>query len=349
MKHLPALDGIRAVAILIVMISHIVTPIVPGGFGVTLFFFVSGFIITRMMLRQSFSGAHLKAFYVRRFFRLAPALFTYLLISGLVMSGLGYPVPARDFAATVFYYANYHQFTNFGHVLSPLVITWSLAVEEHFYFIFPVLLIVARRRLIATLVGTIVAICVWRIILVYGFHAPIARTYVATDTRLDSIAWGCLLSAMIDRKHALLAALSSRRALWLSLLLMLSTFAIRRDDFRETIRYSLQGAALVPVFCALFWADAPLLGLRPILESRVATYIGNISYSLYLYHFLALSVATVLISSAIELKVCALASAFLLATASYYLVENPLRRFGSRLAKSMERSDTPPADEIERA
>lgn len=347
MKHLPALDGIRATAILIVMISHIVTPVVPGGFGVTLFFFVSGFIITRMMLSQSFGGGHLKAFYVRRVFRLAPALLVYLLVSGLVMKSLGYSIPAQDFLATTFYFANYHQFTNFGHVLSPLVITWSLSVEEHFYFIFPVLLIITRRRLVATLVTTIVVILAWRIVLVHGFHVPVARTYIATDTRLDSIAFGCLLSAMIEERHRLLPALASRPALWASGFLLVVSFAVRRDDFRETFRYTLQGLALMPIFCKLFWEDAPLRPLRQILESAVARYIGNISYSLYLYHFLALSVATALLPGGTLLQGITLVSAFVLASLSYYLIENPLRRFGSRLARSMETFDAPPVRAVE--
>ncbi|MCK9685887.1 acyltransferase family protein [Scleromatobacter humisilvae] len=348
MKHLPALDGIRAAAILIVMISHIVTPLVPGGFGVTLFFFVSGFIITRMMLSQSFGGGHLKAFYVRRVFRLAPALMVFLLVSGIVMSSLGDPIPARDFVATLCYYANYHQFTNFGHVLSPLVITWSLAVEEHFYFIFPVLLILTRRRLVTALTSTILAILVWRLVLVYGFHAPTARTYVATDTRLDSIAFGCLLSVMIDVRHRLLPALASRGALWASGILLLLSFAIRRDDFRETFRYTLHGLALMPIFCKLFWQEAPLQPLRAILESAVARYVGNVSYSLYLYHFLALSVATALLPDGAFMKACTFVSAFALASVSYYLVENPVRRLGSRLARSMEAATAPPAGAIER-
>ena len=79
----------------------------------------------------------------------------------------------------------------------------------------------------------IVAIFVWRVVLVYGFHASITRTYISTDTRLDSIAWGCLLSVMIDRKHAFLARLSSRPALILSGVVMLLTFAVRRDNFRK--------------------------------------------------------------------------------------------------------------------
>ena len=336
-RHIAALDGIRALAILIVVISHVVTPVIPGGFGVTLFFFVSGFIITRMMLNQGFRGDHLKAFYVRRFFRLAPALFVYLAVSGLVMSALGYPIPGRDFCATIFYYANYHQFTGFGAVHSPLVITWSLSVEEHFYFLFPIVLLLAGRRLVPVLMATIVAILAWRIVLVVGFHAPMARTYVSTDTRLDSIAWGCLVSALIHRKDAVLERLSSRPALLVSGVLLLSTFAIRRDDFRETFRYSLQGLALMPVFCALFWKQTPLRWLRAVLESRAARYVGNISYSLYLYHFLVLAACDALIPGTPAFKPVVLAVAFLAASLSYYLVENPIRRFGSTLARSLEK------------
>lgn len=340
-KHLPALDGIRAFAILTVMASHVVTSVIPGGFGVTLFFFISGFIITRVMLNQGFTGEHFKAFYLRRFFRLAPALFVYMAISGWVMNALGYRLPMRDFCATLLYYANYHQFTGFGHVLSPLAITWSLAVEEHFYFIFPLVLVAAGRRLVAVLVATIVLVLAWRLFLVHGLHVPTARTYLATDTRLDSIAWGCLLSALIHQKHPLLAWLASRRAITISGILMISTFAVRQADFRETFRYFLQGAALMPIFCALFWAEAALPGLRWALESRIARYVGNISYSLYLYHFLVLAACDAMIPDAPGFTLIVLAGAFVSAALSYHLVENPVRRFGSTLARSMEKPAVP--------
>ena len=133
-----------------------------------------------------------------------------------------------------------------------------------------------------------------------------------------------------------LAMLSSKRVLVVSTVFLLSTFAIRRDDFRETFRYSLQGAALVPIFCALFWSHARLPGLRDLLESSVARFIGKISYSLYLYHFLALSVCSALIANPVQMKVATLSAAFLLATLSYYLVENPMRAFGSNLAKGLD-------------
>ena len=348
MKHLPALDGLRAFAILTVASSHILTPLIPGGYGVTVFFFISGFIITRMMLAQDFQRRNAKAFYVRRFFRLAPALFVFIAISGATMYALGHPIPVRDYLATLFYYANYHDYTAplGGH--SALGVTWSLAVEEHFYFVFPALFIFARRNLAKYLLAVIVGAVLWRCVLVFGWHVPTNRTYFATDTRLDSIAWGCLLSVMIDRRSALLDWMSGRVAIALAVAVTLATFLIRGDQFRETIRYSLQGIALMPVFCALFWTPDSKNIVRTILESRAAVFIGNISYSLYLYHFLALASAEIIFPESVELKVFAGVMGLVGAIASYYLVENPVRKFGSKLAKSLdgrapEHADAPAA------
>jgi peptidoglycan/LPS O-acetylase OafA/YrhL len=336
MKHLPALDGLRAFAILTVVASHVLTPVIPGGFGVTLFFFISGFIITRMMLSQDFGRANIKAFYVRRFFRLAPALFVFILLSGLAMWCLGLPIPAQDYLATLFYFANYHQFAHDHGVNSPLGITWSLAVEEHFYFGFPLLFVRARRNLAKYLIAVVLGVLAWRCTLVFGWHVPTARTYLSTDTRLDSIAWGCLLSVMIHERSAWLAWMSNRLALTVSALVLLGTLAIRDEQFRETFRYSLQGIALMPIFCRLFW-DARSAGVvRTALESPGAVFIGNISYSLYLYHFLALSMAELLLPRSAEMKAAAIVCGFAAAIASYYLVENPVRRIGSRLAKTID-------------
>lgn len=344
MKHLPALDGLRAFAILTVVLSHVVTPLIPGGFGVTVFFFISGFIITRMMLAQNFGRDNFRSFYIRRFFRLAPALFVFIAISGVAMHALGQPIPARDYLAPLFYYANYHRFANVNGVNSPLGITWSLAVEEHFYFVFPILIVLARKSLVNWLIAVIIAALVWRCILVFGLNAPVSRTYFSTDTRIDSIAWGCLLSVLIHQRLALLDKLSGHAGLAVSFAVILATFAIRGDPFRETIRYSLQGFALVPVFCALFWKEESDNFLRSALESRAALFIGNISYSLYLYHFLALSIGEILFPKSIELKVFAIVVGFTAAAASYYLIENPIRAFGSRLAKSLEMRQTATSD-----
>lgn len=128
MKYIPILDGLRAVAILIVLVSHVVTPWVPGGFGVTLFFFISGFIITRMMLAEPHNGVAMAQFYVRRMFRLYPALLLLLLTACGLALWMGSAIPRSDVLAVLLYFANYHEFHPLPAANSLLVITWSLAV-----------------------------------------------------------------------------------------------------------------------------------------------------------------------------------------------------------------------------
>jgi peptidoglycan/LPS O-acetylase OafA/YrhL len=344
LERLTALDGLRAVAILLVVASHVLSHMIPGGLGVTLFFFISGFIITRMLLNEGFDRRHIAPFYVRRFFRLAPALFVYIAISCIAMAWVGMPVPAGDVLASLFYYANYHPFwvDAQAQVLSPLGITWSLAVEEHFYFMFPLLLLAVRMRLGRlqwVLCLILVGALAWRLTL-FG-NVPNERIYTGTDTRLDSIAFGCLLATLMHRAklghgRRLLDWLSSRRAFWLGIALLLATLSVRNPAFRETFRYSLQGLAFVPIFCALFWSRNAPEPVRSLLESRAMTFIGAVSYSLYFYHFLGLSVATALLGpSGPAHIVLALALGIVGTLFSYHLIETPTRRFGARLASRL--------------
>ncbi len=341
MKHIPALDGLRAIAILIVVTSHIFTDRIPGAFGVTLFFFISGFIITRMMLAQSFSGAHFKAFYVRRFFRLAPALVTFAALSGAIMFALGFPIPLSDFAATLFYFANYHGFGQVGAAICPLQITWSLAVEEHFYLIFPIALLLSRGHLIRMLLITVVAICAWRVGLAYEMGIHNATIYRRTDTRLDSIAWGCLLSALIHARSRHLEWLGRTSTAIAAIALVGAVYMMHSLAIREPLHFTIESAAFVPIFAALFAAHRRYGVLSDLLESKAMRFVGNISYSLYLYHFLVIAIAENTMAPGPLRMGVELVGGFVAAALSYYVVENPVRRWGSRLAKRLEVSRLP--------
>ena len=161
--------------------------------------------------------------------------------------------------AQVLHFSNYW-FISFGSdgAAAGTVPYWSLAVEEHFYLVFPLLYLTLNRFLsnraqAKTFWTLCAAVCVWRCVLVLGFGVPEDRTYLATDTRFDSVLFGCALAMgmnpVLDRpvggervwKWVLLPA---------GLALLLFTFAYRAPWFRETIRYSLQGIALTPVFVA---------------------------------------------------------------------------------------------------
>jgi len=346
------LDGLRAASILIVAFSHIMPALhVPGQTGVTIFFFISGFIITRLLLEeQAASGTiQLRPFYIRRFFRLTPGLLFYIAVSVAVTAALGWQIPKTDVAAVVFYSANYYdiysKFGTHGAILSPFVITWSLAVEEHFYFIFPIMLFALRKRtdrLFWGLIGFIGAVTAWRLYLVYhvGLDAmPLMRVTKATDTRLDSIAYGCLLSVAFFRAadgDVRLAALLDRfrfaTGAWIGIGLFLLGFAVRSTNFKEALLYSVQGIALSALFCSLFWGAAPKW-LHACLANRAMVFIGGISYSLYLYHYLALVVAQLTLRSPYVQIPAAWAMTVAGALVSYYVIEGPIRRYGAALAR----------------
>jgi peptidoglycan/LPS O-acetylase OafA/YrhL len=349
LDRLPALDGLRAVSILIVVLSHFMTLIglkhVPGRLGVTIFFFISGFIITRLLLREDerTGTVRLSRFYIRRWFRLSPALLVCVAITVTVLARLGYYVPWADTAAVLFYYANYHEiFSGFaltGSVgESPFVVTWSLAVEEHFYAILPLLVLICRRnldRLLLILAIFVVAVLFWRMILVYGVgldHLHLFRVYMATDTRLDSIAYGCLLSVAFTRNYVkgVLDRLGGSIGLALSALLLGLSLAIRNPEFRETEIYSMQGLALIPLFCALFRGAQPSW-LKTALTNRLMLFIGAISYSLYLYHYLAYVIVQHFILPPTAQMALAWILAFGAASLSYYAIEMPMRRLGHRI------------------
>ena len=347
MKNIPALDGLRGVAVLIVMTSHIFTERIPGAYGVTLFFFISGFIITKMMLSQSFSSAHFKAFYVRRLFRLAPALIVYMLAACAASSILGCAIPASDFAATLFYFANYHAYHGFCGLISPFNITWSLAVEEHFYFVFPVALVLSRGRLIQFLLAVVALILLWRMTLTFGLHVHKGNIGRGTDTRLDSIAWGCLLSALVHARSRHLEWISSQRILIAAVVLSVVDFAIRDERYRQTLHFTVQGMVLVPVFHALFVSHKWLAPIERLLEHPSLLFIGKISYSLYLYHFLLLQCLVVAMHPGIGLYLAAIATGLMAATLSYKFVETPMRRLGAKLARSLERTGPDQADTVQ--
>lgn len=211
-SYVPALDGLRGLAILIVVISHYgFGHIIPGGFGVTLFFFISGFLITRLLIAEQEQAhrIHLTNFYLRRVLRLYPALLFMVTIAvGLtLLRGCG--VQIGEVLSTLFYYRNYYML--YGHETGSVPctrifdITWSLAIEEHFYLFFPLLFMVFYRRpaLLATsMAGSIVAVLAWRLHLVATeglTELTVYRIYHLTDTRLDAIMFGCLVSLVLHR------------------------------------------------------------------------------------------------------------------------------------------------------
>jgi len=299
-SEIPSLNGIRAFSVLIVFLSHAgFERLVPGGLGVTIFFFLSGFLITTLLIREHarFDKIDIYAFYVRRFFRLMPPLLVTLTIaySMTYVSILPGNITLEGIAAQILYFTNYLEvfFQGSEKIPTGTGVLWSLAVEEHFYIVFPVAMSIAfalgvtsRTKMIIAAVLCL-AFLLWRTYLVYGFGVSDARTYYSSDTRIDSILYGCVLAFAIDAWHQDTrenASLSSIEwvALGAGTVLLCTTFVYRDPQFRETLRYSFQGIALLPIFfLAIRRHDHWLFR---VLNTRPAILLGIYSYSIYLIH-----------------------------------------------------------------
>lgn len=343
--HIPSLDGIRAIAFLIVFIAHarLGSPF-PGNFGVTLFFFLSGYLITtrmRIEFAQS-GGVSLRHFYLRRTFRIFPP---YYLILGVttVLIAAGYfvgevlPLPV---AMQSIYLTNYQLIVN-GYEGFPLgtYAYWSLAVEEHFYLAFPLLYLALRKRGLnarkqaLVLAGLCVAVLAWRSVLVFLMDVSVDRTYIATDTRIDSILFGCILAIYgnpVLEANRLTQPRTARVLCIAAGAVLLATFVTPSYWFRESIRYSIQGVALFPLFvAAIHYADR---GAFRLLNLGAVRFVGALSYSLYLVHEIAIyNIYDRLPLPRVVEAGAALTASFLVAMAIYFAVERPLAAVRRRL------------------
>jgi peptidoglycan/LPS O-acetylase OafA/YrhL len=348
--HIPSLDGLRAVSFFIVFFAHsglnLLVPAIPGGFGVTVFFFLSGFLITTLIRveQQTTGTVNVRNFYLRRALRILPPFYIVLaLASALTVVGLlPGQLQAKPVLAQGLHFANYW-FIVQGSDGAPAgtVPFWSLAVEEHFYLVFPLLYLtlnryLTRRAQARTLWTLCAVVCAWRCLLVFGFGVTEDRTYMGSDTRFDSILFGCALAVgmnpVLDRPAG-----DERVWKWFllpaGLALLLVTFTYRAPWFRETIRYTLQGLALTPLFVTAIrfpnW-----LPFR-VLNAKAVAFIGALSYTLYLTHQVAMMGVDFWLPSLGKLANASLAFAiaFIVALAIHRFVEKPSARLRKRLGR----------------
>ena len=341
---LASLDGMRAAAAMVVFFGHAGWGgVVPGGLGVTAFFFLSGYLITTLLRREYAATGDIdfKLFYLRRAYRILPPMYlVLLLILGLGLLGV---VPHTATWPGVL--AQSLQVTNYYMIVSGLPglvygtgVFWSLAVEEHFYLLFPLLLLFSLRRWryarVATiLLGLALAVLLWRCVLVYGLHAPVERTYLASDTRIDSILFGCLMglccNPALDAAGARLGTGAKVAALGAAASLLMFCLLVRDAAFRETLRYTLQGLALLPIFWLAVrhpaWPVFAPLNWRPVV------WMGKLSYTFYLSHFFFLKLGVSWFQHQMAVALAAFGCSMLFAYLVYLAVERPCARLRSRL------------------
>lgn len=343
--YIPSLDGIRALAVILVLISHAgLGHLVPGGFGVTVFFFLSGFLITTLLIAEfeKTHKIHYPQFFLRRFFRLFPPLilsliFAYVLVQSSLLGG---GISFSGAVSQIFYLANYHAVFGWpGATPDGTGILWSLAVEEHFYLFFPVLfslLLTHSKRVGVSFI--LIAICLmvlgWRFYLIALEGVSSTRIYYATDTRIDSILFGCIMALSWNPLNA--SNVTKTRVIDFVLLAtgviaIFFTLWYRDETFRQTFRYSIQGIALMPLFyCAIKYAHMPIFSW---LNWPWMKKLGIYSYCIYLFHFVIIQALTYTagIESPLILVPVALISAVVIAFFVDKYVDSYFRRLRAKL------------------
>ena len=341
----PSLDGVRGVAIAAVVAFHL--GFLGGGWlGVDVFFVLSGFLITSLLVEERARQGHISvsAFWARRAKRLVPALLVMLAALGLyAWAGGSAVVPAQlrsPALATIFYAANWQQIATassyFSHfqAVSPLQHTWSLSIEEQYYLVWPLLLIgvtrIARRRFTPVLAGVagvlLVASATWMGVAAHVFGTD--RAYLGTDTR----AWELLLGALgvLALHHA--APMRRRRAWRVATPLALCGVGVGVALASGPPGWIWDGGLVAVALCAatviLGSVRDPDGPVAQVLSWSPLRWLGRISYSLYLWHWPVIVLLTPKTTGADggTLLVFRLASMLGAAVASYYVVERPLRR-----------------------
>lgn len=344
--RIPGLDGVRALSILLVMLSHLgFMGARPGGFGVMVFFVLSGYLIASLLIREHHKtgSIRLSQFYFRRTLRIFPSMYVTM-FTCLLLEHLHVLRRQASTTAVIFeglYLQNYIRWWSMVKGLPGSFIRgtgqfWSLCVEEHFYLIFPLLLLfLLRRRLrFAAVARVLVVLCfcvlAWRLVVAHTF--PLARwyCYLETDCRLDAILWGCVMAAAENDDH-LRGLITYRRLLAvlpLSLCVLVLTFVFHAAG-QITYNYTVQAIALLPLL--YFVSHFPdRVWTRP-LNHPVLVHIGVLSYSLYLVHSAVIEIVSDHLHAGRWLlwPVCGLAS-YVAALALHWLVEKPFLAWRDR-------------------
>ncbi len=342
-KVISGLDAFRALAISLVLIDHyaVLDRIVGGrhlyfgSLGVMIFFVLSGFLITSMLLKEhrKSGSISLRNFYRRRAYRIFPTFYTCWILTTIVEC-LVHQYRWKTSVVSFFYLMDY------GRALFPLPmrpylhlwISWSLAIEEKFYLLWPLLLLLLlkhRSTIIRTMCLIIMGLWIYRAILFLGFHVSWEYLYSAFEMRADALLTGCLLSILAERDATRTLFSRALRWQWLAAIPALALALI------------VIFPASSPSLSLLFWTlEPPIIAVSliqfvywggkswSICGSAVVRFIARISYALYLYHPLA---SQIIYSLHIpHLGYSSFALTLAMSTASYYFIERPFMRMRDR-------------------
>jgi len=285
------IQGLRAIAVLAVVIFHINPELLPGGYiGVDVFFVISGYLIIGFIHRDlQLKTFTLSRFYVKRVYRLFPALFVMVAVSTVFAYWILLPGEAADYlyslVSTLFYYSNFYFYSqadyfNSAMKFAPLLHTWSLSVEEQFYLLFPIILIwIFRKDWSTAIVLSVIGILSFLLSILLIDKDP-AFAFFASPTRFFQFIVGGIIAVALQQKR-----LSS---LWSDLLVLTGIVLVVVSMFFFDETTPFPGLyALVPTLGAglIVFAGAGMYYFRILLVNPAFKYIGNASYSIYLWHW----------------------------------------------------------------
>ena len=345
-KHVPALDGLRGLAILLVITHHQLIPLsLKGGFlGVDLFFVLSGFLITTLLLAE-FDAAKtisLGNFYARRALRLGPALLLYLLVCLIVTyhtQMFEWTHELKLVGIALVYSTNWRIALGWDAALDPTAIIWSLSIEEQFYLLWPVLFFVCllvklkRTHIIAGLVLVVLSIMLHRYSL-WRSGAELNRLYYGTDTRADAPLLGCLM-ALIPRWE-----LSVSRKPYFQIGVLLAVLCliglVLTTHFTDQFLYQGGYTAIAVLAGVVTWsaANEPAGLLSACLEWYPLRWFGKISYGLYLWHWLLLKTVSLYYLVGYWDPWARFVLAVGVSALSFYVVERPFNKLKTRFVYS---------------
>lgn len=338
-KNIPGLDAMRASAILMVVLFHWGIP-TSGALGVIVFFVLSGFLITGMLIKERGRTGTIAigSFYRRRAFRIFPAFYLCWIVTITLSLRAHAEINWEHAFESFFYLADY------GRALLPLKdqynypmgVSWSLAVEEQFYLLWPLALlwISKAKRPIRIVVEIIGALWLWRAVLVIGLHVSWDYAYNAFDTRADALMVGCWLALIVYGGKFGKATLCWLSTKWLVLVPLLGLAVLNTLETRGMIGSSALVAefSIAPILTAILLLQWMYWGLTEwtFLEHPLIKFIARISYSLYLYHGVVFWQIPWVTHLHHANRVVTAALCLVLSAASYYGIERPFMEMRDR-------------------
>ncbi len=351
-QHLPVLDGMRGTAILLVILVHLFRYykwVSFGWMGVDLFFVLSGFLITGILVDTRANSGYYKNFLIRRVLRIFPLYYFFLIVFFI-----GFPLRSLHNQVEHYAYLGSNQLWFWAYIQNWLFVTdknypeiniishfWSLAIEEQFYIVWPVVVyFLSGRSLKVACTLLIIGSLIFRTYL-YFQQASWIVIYESTFTRLDGLAIGALLAILIREENG--RQLLEKWIPWvliLSTTIVLSIIIFTGNYYINNPMLQTVGYTLIDFFCGgllvILVSSSPIGIIKTIFSNRILVFLGKYSYGLYVYHkpvyYFVETHFTQWISSRELISFMGIILSIILAVISYRVLEAPFLRLKDKLS-----------------